>query len=307
MDELRHDEALRCMAFVAVVISVLVTAGWTLARRLVRRPAGMPWHEKATYAAALAGLACMLYGYLVEPYWLIVRRHTIAVRGLKEPVRLIHFSDLHCDAKVRLEDTLAGVCAQEKPDLITFSGDAVNGPEGLAHFRRTMDALAKVAPVYAAYGNWDTYINAGLNYYGGGPVHHVSAGGELLKVRGAELWVSGADVGKGQEIARIMSKRPKGVPAVFIHHYPDLIEEAAELGCDVYVCGHTHGGQVALPWYGALVTFSRFGKTYERGLYRVKQMWAYTHPGVGMEGGSAPRVRFCVRPELTVLELVPAK
>lgn len=307
MDELTRGEALRCAAFVAVVIAVLVSAAWLAFRRVWARPAGMSWFEKGVYAAAVAGIACMLYGHYVEPYWLVVRRETIAVKGLAAPVRLIHFSDLHCDAKVRLEDTLAAACAVEKPDLITFSGDSVNGPEGLEHFRRTMTALTQVAPVYAAYGNWDTYINAGLNYYGGLSVHHLSAGGELVTVRGAKLWVAGVDVGKGQELAKVFAARPAGVPAVLIHHYPDLVEDAAALGCDVYLCGHTHGGQVALPGYGALVTFSRFGKTYERGLNRCRDTWIYTNPGIGMEGQSAPRVRFWVRPELTVLELVPAK
>lgn len=306
MDELTIVEAVRMMAFSAIVGAVLAKASIILVRRLVRGPRPPRWSDRAVLAVAATGVLCILYGRFVEPYWLVVRHFTLPIKGLAGPVRLLHFSDLHCDPKVRLEDSLAAAAAAEKPDLITFSGDSVNSAGGLENFRRTMTALTRVAPVYVAYGNWDAYINAGLNYYGGVPVHH-QADGELVDVRGAKLWVCGVDVGRRSEIPRLMAARPPGATAVVIHHYPDAIEEAAAKGCDLYLCGHTHGGQVALPLYGALVTFSKFGKTYERGLYRVGSMWAYTNPGVGMEGGSAPRVRFWARPELTVLDLVPEK
>jgi predicted MPP superfamily phosphohydrolase len=63
---------------------------------------------------------------------------------------------------------------------------------------------------------------------------------------------------------------------------------------------------VALPLYGALITFSRFGKRFESGLYRVGGTALYVNRGIGMEGGGAPRVRFWARPEITLIELVPA-
>jgi len=62
---------------------------------------------------------------------------------------------------------------------------------------------------------------------------------------------------------------------------------------------------VALPVYGALVTFSKFGKKYEAGLYREGQTWLYVNRGIGMEGGGAPRFRFWSRPEITVFEIRP--
>jgi predicted MPP superfamily phosphohydrolase len=60
---------------------------------------------------------------------------------------------------------------------------------------------------------------------------------------------------------------------------------------------------VALPGYGALVTLSKFGKRFESGFHQVGSTWAYVNRGIGMEGGSAPRVRFASRPEVTVIEI----
>ena len=65
-------------------------------------------------------------------------------------------------------------------------------------------------------------------------------------------------------------------------------------------------GQIALPFYGAMVTLSRHGKRFECGLHRVDSTYLYVNRGIGMEGGRAPRVRFLARPEITVIELAPA-
>jgi predicted MPP superfamily phosphohydrolase len=89
---------------------------------------------------------------------------------------------------------------------------------------------------------------------------------------------------------------------VLLYHFPDAIAQAARLRVDLYCAGHTHGGQVALPFYGALITLSGFDKKYEAGLYREHDTWMYVNRGIGMEG-SAPRVRFCARPEVTIIEI----
>ena len=61
-----------------------------------------------------------------------------------------------------------------------------------------------------------------------------------------------------------------------------------------------------MPFYGALVTLTTTGKQFEAGLYHVGQTTAYVNRGIGTEGGFVPRVRFCARPEVAVIELVPA-
>ena len=74
---------------------------------------------------------------------------------------------------------------------------------------------------------------------------------------------------------------------------------------DLMLAGHVHGGQVALPFYGALMTLSRHGKRFEQGLYELPGMNLYVNRGIGMEGGSAPRVRFASRPEITLFLVHP--
>ena len=104
-----------------------------------------------------------------------------------------------------------------------------------------------------------------------------------------------------------MENVPGDAFSVFLYHFPGLIEDVGDLNIDLYLAGHTHGGQIRLPFYGALVTLSRYGKKYEAGEYAVGDTILYVNRGIGMEGGLAPRVRFLCRPEITVFDIVPAK
>jgi hypothetical protein len=86
---------------------------------------------------------------------------------------------------------------------------------------------------------------------------------------------------------------------------PDLLPEAAALGIDLVLSGHTHGGQWRLPGFGALLTNSRYGKRYEAGHYVQAGTHLYVSRGLGMEGFGTPRARFFCPPEVVALTLLP--
>ena len=90
---------------------------------------------------------------------------------------------------------------------------------------------------------------------------------------------------------------------LLLYHSPDLIAHAAEQQIDLYLGGHTHGGQLRLPFYGAMFTSSMYGKQYEAGLFEKGDTRMYISRGVGFEGGGMPRARFLCRPEIVSLEL----
>ena len=125
---------------------------------------------------------------------------------------------------------------------------------------------------------------------------------ETLQIRGATVWISGIGVDHLRELPKLLNDVPEKTFSIFLHHYPDEIYEVAGK-VDLYCAGHTHGGQVALPLYGALITLARYGKKFESGLYSVGATHLYINRGIGMEGGISPRVRFWSRPEITVYEI----
>jgi predicted MPP superfamily phosphohydrolase len=145
-----------------------------------------------------------------------------------------------------------------------------------------------------------------LDLFGGTGAYELRGEAVRVDVRGTALRLAGVPVGRERQIGAILDAVPAGDFLVLLHHYPDEILGVAGR-VDLYCAGHIHGGQIALPFYGALVTLSRLGKRFEAGLYRVGATWLYVNRGIGMEGGRIPRVRFCARPEVTVIEVHPSR
>lgn len=299
--------------FLLLTVGVFVAAASLVLRtalgRLRGRPASLSAFErraqKAVYALAAFGVLCVLWGWAVEPYRLQVTHARVASPKVKgDPVRIALLSDTHCDPKMRLEGRIPAAVAALHPDLVVFTGDSINEEAALPHFKALMAELAKVAPVYAVAGNWDAWFWPKLDLYGGTGVRRIDDEALDLLVRGTPMRLFGLAADEGYKAKKLFARAGPDAVSVFLYHYPDEVYVASEAGVDLYLAGHTHGGQVALPFYGALVTLSRWGKRFESGRYQVGPTTLYVNRGIGMEGGHAPRVRFWAAPELTLIELV---
>ena len=311
------EERIRLLIFVVAVLTVYALAGGILIGALVRWVRGIPtpvgafqrWFSRSVFSLAVIGFVCIGYGYFVEPYWPQVNHVRLESTKLAPgtgPIRIVHISDFHSDPKVRLERQLPEIIAAEEPDLIVFTGDTINSPEGLPNARAALMALAKIAPTYAVKGNWDVWFWSVEALFGGTGVVELNGQSVCHPAGGTDIWIGGIAVGNENRLTPMLDEMPPRSFKVLAYHYPDEAPLASSQGADLYLAGHTHGGQVALPFYGALITLSRLGKRYEAGLYRERDMWLYVNRGIGMEGGPAPRVRFWARPEITVIDLHPA-
>ncbi len=127
---------------------------------------------------------------------------------------------------------------------------------------------------------------------------------ELTK-DGEKFYISGLNYELLDEWYDVLRHIPPDDYSIFLYHTPDLIEDLSGVNVDLYLAGHTHGGQVAIPLYGALMTFSKYGKKYESGKYTVGDTVLYVNRGIGMAGEGLPRVRFFSRPEITIFNVRP--
>jgi uncharacterized protein len=313
---MRDAENLRVLIFLSFIAIVYVLAASIVVRLLLHKlkratlsnNPRQVWFRRTVLTIAGIGVLCVGYGYLIEPYWLSITHVRINSPKLpkgSQSIRIVHLSDVHSDPQPRLEGQLPQVIAAQQPDLIVFTGDSINSPAGLPIFRNLLTELAKIAPTFVVKGNWDAWYWDNLSLFEGTGAHELNGSAALVEIRGLPIWISGVAVEDENMMGQALSAIPQEAFKVFLYHYPDLIAEAADLKVDLYCAGHTHGGQIALPLYGALITFSKYGKKYESGLYREGETWLYVNRGIGMEGGAAPRVRFWARPEVTVIEIIP--
>ena len=306
-------ESLVAFLFVLVVVAVFLGAAILLLRRFLGappRPLGRA--GRALVALAAIGILCILYGRLVEPRWLEVTTTRVPTARLPpghRGVRVVHLSDVHSDPTPRLEERLPAVVASLHPDLIVFTGDAANSPAALPIFRALLGKLARIAPTFAVKGNWDAWYFRELDRFAGTGARELDGDHASLDVGGVTVHVAGAAFDHPELVDAAVRALPADGLAIVLYHapFPDLVAREHASRVDLFCAGHVHGGQVALPGYGALITFSRFGKRFERGLYPDADGFGfplYVSRGIGMEGGIAPRVRFESRPEVAVIEMV---
>lgn len=258
------------------------------------------------HAVSALGAGCILYGFLVEPHWIEVKTVRLSSPGISPssgPIRIVHISDLHSEAVALNEPAAAELVNRLKPDLVAVTGDYLNTKEGAPAARGLLSAINAPYGVFCVKGNYDLMVPVpGL--FDGLPVRLLDKNAAVLDIRGTKLRVIGFGIGSGPYLNRLMAAlgAPPGYD-VLLYHYSDLAYEAERAGVDLYLSGHTHGGQIRLPFYGALITLAAFGKRFESGLYRLGKTALYVNRGLGMEGGKAPRVRFLCRPEITVFEI----
>jgi len=105
-----------------------------------------------------------------------------------------------------------------------------------------------------------------------------------LEVNGVSLWLTGVDAPARygcDDLAAAMNGTPVSGFKILLAHSPDLAEEVAENGIDLYLCGHTHGGQIVLPWLGPIYSNSRCKRRYMRRAWRHGRMQGCTSLGLG--------------------------
>jgi predicted MPP superfamily phosphohydrolase len=126
--------------------------------------------------------------------------------------------------------------------------------------------------------------------------------GLLLEHAGARLWLAGIDDTwtRRDDLSRALEGRPEATPVVLLAHDPAKFDAAAEVGVDVVLSGHTHGGQIAVPFVSRVLSLASIAHPYNVGFYRRGPATLYVHPGLGTTG---PPMRLGAAPEVTILVL----
>jgi uncharacterized protein len=286
---------------------------------------------------AVAGAAALGYAGIIERNWFALRRFEIPVLPPgTEPLRVLHISDAHLTpGRKRLQSWIQSLNDLD-PHLVVNTGDSIAHQESVRYFLDSLGPLLDRPGVFVLGSN-DLYAPEPFNpaNYLLGPssrrrkkkapdlpweklIESMTAAGWVdLNNQRAQLTAGGLNIAvagvhdshiKRDRYAQVAGPADAGADLrLGVMHSPEprILDQFVADGYDLLLAGHTHGGQLCLPWYGTLVTNCGIDRKRARGLHRYPacgQAWLHVSAGLGTSPW-AP-ARFACRPEASLLTLV---
>lgn len=237
----------------------------------------MKKNEKIAIGASVATLAGVAAGALWQG--LTVKRYVLFSDKLSSPVRFAHLSDLHSSVYGKDQQKLIEAVFMEAPDAVLYTGDMVDDRFDPAPAFSLMAALSELFPSYYVTGNHEFYggrvddIKTALSTLC--KVRVLCGESDILDIRGERISVSGIDDHKiGRREWLRASKRlsvEEDTFNILLSHRPDLVPLYNEVGADLTLCGHAHGGQMMIPGVinGVWAPHQGFFPRYAGGLYHL--------------------------------------
>lgn len=282
------------------------------------------WAYFGVFLISLFAWGVIFYGSFVEPQLLVVKNQNIKLTGFSsQNVRAVLASDIHVGPYKQtgfVEKLVTKIMAQ-KPDMILLGGDFVYDDSKYADYLKYLDPLQKLsAPlgVFAVLGNHD-YGNGETAEGGQNQAKTIT---EKLKELGVQVlinndWIMGEEgipnfvflgindlwaPGLAEIYHAVSALQESPVrPVILFSHNPDIVKFAQEKNVDLVIAGHTHGGQIRLPFIGSVPAIpDELGRKYDCGLFNFGKTQLFITSGAGEIG---PRARLFVPPEIVVLNL----
>ncbi len=299
--------------YLAVTVTVpTMSAGALLFVGVTRRDLRSRALRSMLVAAVLPALVGV-YATHVEPnrlhtdHRLVLVDHSTSLRiGVLSDMQTPNVGDHERNAVSRLIDS--------HPDVVVVPGDlyqlsATEFERRIAEFRLLIAELVDAVPhVVVVEGDADNVAGLSRILDGTGAML-LSDDVAELEVRGSAVAIGGLglsshDAESGRAVIDELASMPADVTTILVSHRPDALEEVESGTIDLIVAGHTHGGQIAVPFFGPLFTLSDVPRGVAAGgLHDVDGQTIYVSTGVGMERHRAPQVRLFVRPSVAVLDL----
>jgi len=260
------------------------------------------------------------YACWLEPGRLGVTRITLRSPRLSgcPALRVLHLSDLHLERITAREQRLLSLVEALTPDVIVITGDYLNisythNATAQHQTRQLLRQLRAPGGVFAITGSPSVDPPELLaRLFDGLELTWLRDQMVTLMWQGCRLHIAGIECSydieaDGRKLQALLNGPAHDAFSLLLYHTPDVMPAAVKAGVDLYLAGHTHGGQLRLPFYGALVAASLHGKRYEMGMYREGHTTLYVSRGIGLEGKGAPRARFLCPPEIILFTLTGAQ
>jgi uncharacterized protein len=230
--------------------------------------------------------------------------------------RIVQISDIHMGGWMNPErlQRVADLVIAQKPDVLLITGDFLKGrsfteaaKQGIKDLIKILRPLAAAIPSFAVLGNHDYHTNpdAIRKMLRLCKITDLTNAVFTVTRNGGSLHLCGVDDVRHGDVRLhdVLAQLGENNAAILLAHEPDFADISAATGkFDLQISGHTHGGQIVVPFYGPPV-LPLSGRKYPSGLYKVGDMFQYTNRGVGTDRLA---IRINCPPEITIFELKSA-
>lgn len=297
--------------YLTIMVSLPIAAVgvWGLARRH-----GAPRWVPPVLAVALVPVPFGVYATHIEPTWLRVDHHDVAIdptRAGDDPLTVAVLADIQTSDVGAYEHRAVREAMAADPDLILLPGDLFQGDRterDTAEVQELLRELRAPGGVYFVQGDSEHGDYHGL--LEGTGITILDDRVEEVTVRDRTVRIGGTRLDYQSRSATAVRRSLQAAPedaaiTILLSHRPDTaLLLPPDSRVDLTVAGHTHGGQIVVPFVGPLVTNSDVPRDVARGgLGSIDGNRIYVSPGVGMQRGHAPQVRFGNRPAVAILSL----
>lgn len=270
----------------------------------------------------MAAAGTLGYARFFEAERLQISHLTVPLaRGSRRPIKLLHLSDLHASGVVGLDyiDSALTRALAWRPEVICLTGDFVTQRFAQAEkYVRILRKLSEAAPCFATLGNHDggswsgeeggyadiTWITQVLSDSRITMLHNTATrwqarDGSLHFVGVGDTWAENFDPETAFRAAKPNTKDTDDSRTVVLSHNPDTKDQMAKEPWDLLLSGHTHGGQLRVPWLGATPFAPVRDQRFVAGLHRWNGRWIHITKGIGNVFG----LRINCPPEISCLTL----
>jgi len=284
-------------------------------------------HKKITFFIVfclLFGFLCVFYGSFIEPRLIYVRKTSIDIKKINKPIKVVLLADYQVGPYKKNDYVERSIdkILELKPDVVLMAGDHIMNffdEDDEMQYLKPLERLAKKVPVYAVHGNHEYGVSGGRSLYD--PqyrlidfsfetkqfmeklgIKYLVNDLEVIEINGQKINLFGGDSYWAQKLnLSELKTRDYSLSTIALIHNPTAVYDVDGYDVDLMLAGHTHGGQIRIPLWGAFKKVDRYlPKSWYKGWVEYENTKMYVTSGIGETG---VRSRLYNRPEIVLLNI----